>query len=174
MPTLKMTETYLSSSILIIPTEKFENIENIFSEYLNLPEFEDQTLAIDHPDENGKRKYLHLSFVGIEQIHDVTLYPHDESKDPLDLENALAKIVEIGTEFKLQYVQLVGSGLQYTSFHFESQGSLTQLSDDPLYIEKSIYRLLEVYRHPKLNIILFLKETKYLLFRLIKFFYYNS
>lgn len=136
MPTLKMTKTYLSSSILIIPTEKFEKIENIFSEYWDLPEFENQTLAIDQPDENGKRKYPHLSFVGIEQIHDGTLYPHYESKDSLDLENALAKIVEIGTEFKLQYVQLVGSGLQYAYFHFDSQESLTQLSDDPLYIEK--------------------------------------
>lgn len=136
MPTLKFTETYLSSSILIIPKEKFDNLENIFSDYWNLPEFNDQTMTIDQPDENGKRRFPHLCFLGIEQIHDGTLYPHDESNDPFDLSEALASIVEHGTEFKLQYVQLDGAGIQYTSYYCNTEGVITQFSDDSLMFDK--------------------------------------
>lgn len=136
MPTLKFTETYLSSSILIIPTTKLDNLESIFSAYWNLPDFDDQTMTIDQPDENGNRRFPTLSFVGIEQIHDGTLYPHDESNDPLDLSDALASIVEHGTEFKLQYVQLEGAGLQYTSYYCDTEGVIKQFSDDPLMFDK--------------------------------------
>jgi hypothetical protein len=68
MPTIKLTETYLSSSIIVMPTVNFENFDKNLSAYWNLPDLIDQTLAVDPIDENGLRKHPEYSFVSIEQF----------------------------------------------------------------------------------------------------------
>lgn len=132
MPTLKLTETYLSSSIIVMPTVNFENFGKNLSDYWNLPDFIDQTLAVDPPDEDGIRQYPEYSFISIEQIHDGCLYPHDDVNDSLELDNVIYPLIAKGTEFKMQYVQFHGAGVQYNSFVYNSQGEVNSISDDPM------------------------------------------
>lgn len=132
MPRLKFTETYLSSSVIVMPTANLEKFKADYAEYNNLPDFEDQTAAIDSPDENGERRFPHLSFISIEQDHDGCLYPIDDQLDSVGLDDALPPYIEQGTEFKLQFVQFEGSGLQYYSFTYNSQGMINTVKDDPL------------------------------------------
>lgn len=132
MPTLKLTETYLSSSIIVMPTVNFENFAKNLSDYWNLPDLIDQTMAVDPIDEDGLRKHPEYSFVSIEQIHDGCLYPHDDKNDSMELDDVLFPLIAEGTEFKLQYVQLQGAGVQFNSFVYNSQGMVSHVSDDPL------------------------------------------
>ena len=132
MSTIKLTETYLSSSIIVMPTVNFENFDKNLSAYWNLPDLIDQTLAVDPIDENGLRKYPEYSFVSIEEIHDGCLYPHDDKNDSMELGDVLIPFIAEGTEFKLQYVQLEGAGVQFNSFVYNSQGMVSHVSDDPL------------------------------------------
>lgn len=133
MPSIRGDETLLSSSIIIMPTSNYDNLRDLWSQYSNIPDFNDLTLHLDI-DEDGNRVHPLLSFVQIEGIHDGSLYLIDESGESTDLGDELYKLIEQGTQFKLQYIQIAGYGLQYTSFYYDSTGLLSQISDGPLYI----------------------------------------
>jgi hypothetical protein len=50
----------------------------------------------------------------------------------MELDDVLIPLIAEGTEFKLQYVQLQGAGVQFNSFVYNSQGMVSHVSDDPL------------------------------------------
>lgn len=141
MPRVKLTETYLSSSIIVMPTANLEKFKADYAAYHNLPDFDDHTQAIDPVNENGERQFPHLSFVSIEQTHDGCLYPFNEQEETVELDDALCPLVESGTEFKLQYVQFEGAGLQYFSFTYNAQGKINIVQDNPLNIDSRFFKI---------------------------------
>lgn len=133
MPNIRFTETYLSSSIIIITTSNLMLLEKELESFNNVPEFIDETLVIDL-DKSNNRKNPELSFIHFEQVHDGSLYPIDNSES-IDLGDLIFPYIAQGSTFKLQFAQLEGSGIHYTSFSYDATGLINQFSDNPLVLD---------------------------------------
>lgn len=133
MPRIRFTETYLSSSIIIMPTSNFEKLKEKLATYNNTPDLIDVSETVN-VDPLGIRIHPDLSFFQIEDVHDGSLYLKDDSGDSVDLVDEIYKHIQQGSEFKIQLVQLEGNGMQFSSYLYGSTGLISHVSDNPLCI----------------------------------------
>lgn len=119
----------LVSSIIIMPTSRYEALGSELSHINNLPSFKDVTSRVDPMNKLGERKFPELSFVVIKGSHEGYVYDGNDDNKQVDLGDLIAPFILAGTTFKLQLMIFSSSGVEYYG-HCYNENGLTSVQSD--------------------------------------------
>lgn len=116
----------LISSVIVMPTSRFEALESELSHINNLPSFLDITESIDPIRNSSQRKHPHLSFIHIKEPHDSYVYDGNDDNEMVDLGDLIVPFIEKGTTFKLQLMVFDYNGVDYSEQSYNDQGMISE------------------------------------------------
>ena len=121
-----MPDEILVSSVIVMPTCRYDELESELSHINNLPTFIDITHRIDPVNRSGQRKHPHLSFVHIKEPHNGYVYNENEDNEMECLGSLIVPFIEKGTTFMLQRLNFVYNGVDYYSERFNDEGMVSE------------------------------------------------